>query len=59
MQRIDGRKSNDLRDIKITRNYICHAEGSVLVEFGNTKVICTASVDDKVPLLKKVRVKVG
>ncbi|NLM10682.1 MAG: ribonuclease PH [Clostridiaceae bacterium] len=53
MQRIDGRKSNELRDIKITRNYICHAEGSVLVEFGNTKVICTASVDDKVPPFKK------
>lgn len=53
MQRIDGRKSNELRKINITRNYICHAEGSVLIEFGNTKVICTASVDDKVPPFKK------
>lgn len=53
MQRIDGRKSNELRKVKITRNFITHAEGSVLVEFGNTKVICTASVDDKVPPFKK------
>ena len=53
MQRIDGRKNNELRNVRITRNYISHAEGSVLVEFGNTKVICTASVDDKVPLFKK------
>lgn len=53
MQRIDGRKNNELRNVRITRNYISHAEGSVLVEFGNTKVICTASVDDKVPPFKK------
>lgn len=53
MQRIDGRKYNELRRINITRNYIFHAEGSVLVEFGNTKVICTASVDDKVPPFRK------
>lgn len=59
MQRIDGRKNNELRNVRITRNYISHAEGSVLVEFGNTKVICTASVDDKVPPFKKVREKAG
>lgn len=53
MQRIDGRKYNELRKISITRNYIYHAEGSVLIEFGNTKVICTASVDDKVPPFRK------
>lgn len=53
MQRIDGRKNNELRKVKITRNYISHAEGSVLVEFGDTKVICTASVDEKVPPFKK------
>ncbi|MDD4297251.1 MAG: ribonuclease PH [Ruminiclostridium sp.] len=53
MSRLEGRKNNELRKIKITRNYICHAEGSVLIEFGNTKVICTASVDDKVPPFKK------
>lgn len=49
MKRIDNRENNELRDIKIERNYIIHAEGSVLIEFGNTKVICTASVEDKVP----------
>jgi len=38
-----------MRDIKITRNYTMHAEGSVLVEFGNTKVLCTATVESKVP----------
>ena len=43
------RKSNELRTIKITRNYTKHAEGSVLVEFGDTKVICTASAESKVP----------
>ena len=47
--RIDGRENLMLRPIKITRNYIKHAEGSVLIEFGDTKVICTASIDDKVP----------
>ena len=47
--RVDGRTNDSLRQIKITRNYILHAEGSVLVEFGNTKVICTASVEESVP----------
>ncbi len=51
--REDGRKADELRSVKITRNYIKHAEGSVLIEMGETKVICTASVDDKVPLFKK------
>lgn len=49
MTRIDGRRPQDLRPIKITRNYLKHAEGSVLVEFGDTKVICAASVEEKVP----------
>ena len=49
MSRPSGRNLDQLRDIKITRNFTCHAEGSVLVEFGNTKVICTASVDTSVP----------
>jgi len=53
MPRFDGRKNNEMRKVNITRNYIYHAEGSVLVEFGNTRVICTASVDDKVPPFKK------
>lgn len=49
MQRPSGRTPNQLRDISITRNFTCHAEGSVLVCFGNTKVICTASVEQGVP----------
>ncbi|WP_373975384.1 ribonuclease PH [Chitinibacter sp. SCUT-21] len=43
------RTPQQLRKIQLTRRYTCHAEGSVLVEFGNTKVICTASVEEKVP----------
>ncbi len=49
MQRPSGRAPDSLRDIRFTRNFTCHAEGSVLVEFGNTKVICTASVEAGVP----------
>ncbi|ACM21364.1 ribonuclease PH [Geotalea daltonii FRC-32] len=47
--RFDGRGEGSLREVRITRNYIKHAEGSVLVEFGDTKVICTASVESSVP----------
>jgi ribonuclease PH len=47
--RVDGREKDCLREVTITRNYISHAEGSVLVEFGGTKVICTASVEESVP----------
>jgi len=47
------RQSNQLRDIRITRHYTKHAEGSVLIECGDTKVICTASVEEKVPPHKK------
>ncbi len=43
------RAPDQMREIKITRNYTKHAEGSVLVEFGDTKVICTASVEDRLP----------
>ncbi|PLW70946.1 ribonuclease PH [Pseudohalioglobus lutimaris] len=49
MQRPSGRNPNQLRDITFTRNFTCHAEGSVLVSFGNTRVICTASVEEGVP----------
>ncbi|MFZ5352535.1 MAG: ribonuclease PH [Bacillota bacterium] len=49
MQRIDGRGNDQIRPVKIIRNYLKHAEGSVLIEMGDTKVICTATVDDKVP----------
>ena len=44
-----NRAANQLRELRITRAYTCHAEGSVLVEFGNTKVLCTASVEESVP----------
>ncbi len=47
--RIDGRRSDELRRIKITRKYIKSAEGSVMIEMGDTKVICTATVDNFVP----------
>ena len=49
MERPSGRQTDQLRDVRITRHFTCHAEGSVLVEFGNTKVICTASVSEGVP----------
>lgn len=47
--RIDGRKKNELRPMVVTRNYIKHAQGSVLIEVGDTKVICTAMIEEKVP----------
>lgn len=47
--RKDGRSPLELRPVKITRNFIKYAEGSALIEMGETKVICTASVEDKVP----------
>jgi ribonuclease PH len=49
MQRPSGRAPAQLREISIVRDFTCHAEGSVLVSFGNTKVICTASVEPGVP----------
>jgi ribonuclease PH len=49
MSRPSGRRPEQLRQVKITRDFTCHAEGSVLVEFGTTKVICTASVESGVP----------
>lgn len=49
MQRPSGRQPDQLRDVRLTRAYTKHAEGSVLVEFGDTKVICTASVVEGVP----------
>ncbi len=47
--RPDGRSNEELRRIKITRNFLNIAEGSVLIEIGNTKVICSASIENKVP----------
>ncbi len=47
--RTDGRKNDEMRNIKITRDFISTAEGSVLIELGGTRVICTASIEDRVP----------
>ncbi|RMF19668.1 MAG: ribonuclease PH [Gammaproteobacteria bacterium] len=47
--RPSGRAPDQLRDVRITRNYTKHAEGAVLIEFGDTRVLCTASVDNTVP----------
>ncbi len=47
--RIDGRKENTLRPLKITRNYLKDVEGAVLIEMGDTKVICTATLENRVP----------
>ena len=51
--RSDGRAADAMRPVRITRAYTRYAEGSVLVEFGHTKVLCTASVDEKVPPHKR------
>ena len=51
--RIDGRSLKEIRPVKITRHYTAYAEGSVLIECGNTKVLCTASVEDRVPRFLK------
>ena len=53
MTRIDQRTADQLRPVTITRNYTRYAEGSVLVEFGHTKVLCTASIDNSVPRFLK------
>ncbi len=51
--RPSGRAADQLREVRFTRHYTCHAEGSVLVEFGLTRVICTASIDEGVPSFLK------
>ena len=51
--RPSGRERDQLREVSITRDFTCHAEGSVLVAFGRTKVICTASIDSGVPSFLK------
>ncbi|HCX65678.1 MAG TPA: ribonuclease PH [Eubacteriaceae bacterium] len=50
MSRIDGRDNNELRDIQITSNYTKYAQGSVLMAMGETKVLCTAMIEDRVPI---------
>ena len=52
--RVDGRKHNQIRPVRITRNYNKHAEGSVLIEVGETKVICTATVEERLPFFRKL-----
>ena len=52
-QRSGARAADQLRPVRITRHYTMHAEGSVLIEFGNTRVLCTASVEERVPPHKK------
>lgn len=52
-QRPAGRAADQLRPVRITRGFTIHAEGSVLIEFGQTRVLCTASVEDKVPPHKR------
>ena len=47
--RNNNRKNDEMRKVKVTKNYIMHPEGSVLIEFGNTKVICNATVEGKIP----------
>lgn len=51
--RHSGRKNDQIRPVKITRGYTKHADGSVLIEVGDTKVICTAIIEDKVPQFQK------
>ncbi len=47
--RNNNRKNDEMREVKVTKNYIMYPEGSVLIEFGNTKVICNATIEEKVP----------
>lgn len=54
MTRVDGRKPGQLRPVKITRKYNKYAEGSVLIETGDTKVICTATVEERLPTFRKL-----
>src|SRR5690348_8084390 len=51
--RTHQRAADQLRPVRLTRNFTAHAEGSVLVEFGGTRVLCTASVEDRVPPFRK------
>lgn len=49
MNRVDERKADELRPVKITKDYLIHPDASVLIEMGNTKVICTVNIEEKVP----------
>lgn len=52
-----NRKNNEIREVKVTKNYLLHPEGSVLIEIGNTRVICTATIEDKIPAFNKASKK--
>ena len=53
MARLDGRGANMLRKVKVTRKYLKHAEGSCLFEVGDTKIVCSASLEESVPSFLK------
>ncbi len=57
--RPSGRAPDELRAVRFTRQFTKHAEGSVLVEFGNTRVLCTASVEEVVPVSCAARTRGG
>ena len=57
--RPSGRAADDMRTIELVRDYTMHAAGSVLVSFGNTRVLCTASVEERVPPFSEVLDKAG
>ena len=59
MPRFDGRGSSQMRPTKITRGFMPNAEGSCLIEMGNTRVICTVSVEDKIPPFRKMEGQLG
>ena len=51
--RIDNRQADELRPVRITRNYLKYAEGSALIEVGNTRVLCAATIEERVPSFLK------
>src|SRR2546426_6441816 len=51
--RTDGRAADEMRAVRITPGYLPYAEGSVLIEMGQTRVVCSASVDERVPLFRR------
>ena len=59
MTRHDGRNAGELRPVQMDTNYLMHPEGSVLITVGNTKVICTATVEEKVQASCEVKEKAG
>src|ERR1700755_3225032 len=52
-QRTDGRRADELREVRITPNFMPYAEGSALIEMGRTRVICTATLDERVPPFRR------